>query len=106
MIYILYDFEQINVKINSLQMKQWSTLRHWVNYVQYKRSVVDYYRLDVKATEHECHNRMYRLEDGDREVIDLEFSNTPQKLKGEYFWMHMKVLNQKYCIQSFMEIQI
>ena len=66
-------------------MEQWSILSNIVNYVQYNRNPRDYYSLEVKALEQKNHRNIYdRLKEEDRQVIELDFGDTPDKLKGEY----------------------
>ena len=48
---VVNDFEKININLNTLQTEQWSTLSNVINYVQYNRNPVDYYKLDIKALE-------------------------------------------------------
>ena len=80
---IVNDFEKINVNINISQMEQWSILNNVMNNVQYNRSPNDYYKLDIRALEPKNNNRIYdSLEEDDRQVIDLDFTETPVKLKG------------------------
>ena len=66
-------------------MEQWSILSNVINYVQYNRNPIDYYKLDVRALELKNHRKIYDwLEEEDRQVIELDFGNTPDKLKEEY----------------------
>ena len=66
-------------------MEQWSILSNVINYFQYKRNHIDYYKLDVKALEPKNHKRIHkRLEEEDRQVIDLEFSEAQEMLKRQY----------------------
>ena len=52
-----------------------------MNYVQYNRNPIDF-KLGVKTLEPKNHKRIYeRLEEDDRQIIDLEFGETAEKLK-------------------------
>ena len=57
----------IGKKITS-QMEQWSILSQVGNYVQYDRNPKDFYDLDD------------RLKEEDRQVLELDFGNNPDKL--------------------------
>ena len=51
---IINDFEKIHMNIN-ISQKQWSILINVINYVQYKRHPIDYYKLDIKALKPKNH---------------------------------------------------
>ena len=56
-----------------------------IDYIQHSKNPMDYYKLDVKALKNKNQQRICdRLEEEDRQVIDQEFGETPEKLKGEY----------------------
>ena len=64
-------------------MEQWSILGNVVNYVQYDRNPKDFRTLDVKALDQKNHRKIYdRLKKEDRQVIEIDFGDTPDKLKG------------------------
>ena len=66
-------------------MEQWSILSNIVNYVHYDRNPKNFYDLDVKAVDQKDHRKIYdRLKDEDRQVLELDFCNNPDKLQGEY----------------------
>ena len=66
-------------------MQQWSILINIVHYVQYDRNPRDYYNLEVKALKQKNHRKIHnRLQEEDKAVTELDFGNTPDKLKGEY----------------------
>ena len=70
-------------------MQQWSIVSNIVNYVQYDRNPWDFYNLDVKAIDQEKHKKICdRLKEEDRQVIEIDFSDIPDKLKGEYLDMY------------------
>ena len=81
------DFNKVNV-ITS-QMEQWSILSNIVNYVQYDRNPRDFYTLDIKALGQKNHRKIYkRLIEEDRQVIEIDFGGTPDKLLGEHLDMY------------------
>ena len=70
-------------------MEQWPLLRNVFNYIQYNGNLRDYFKLDIKELEEKNHRKMYsRLKKEVRQVIDLGFDNTPDKLKGKYLDMY------------------
>ena len=76
-------------------MEKWSILSNIVNYVQYDRDHRDYHNLEVKALEQKNHMKTYeRLKGEDRQVIELDFGNTPDKLKGKYLDMYDRVRSE------------
>ena len=81
----MIGFEKIDVNINTSQMEQWSILANILNYVQYNRNPIDYFKVDIRALEPRSHRRIYdKFKKEDRWVIYLNFGDTPDKLKGEY----------------------
>ena len=66
-------------------MKQWSILSNIVNCVQYNRNPRAFYSLDIRAIDQKNHRKIYtRLQEGDRQVLGLDFGDTTDKLRGEY----------------------
>ena len=46
---------------------------------------MDNYKLDVKTLQLEIYERIYdKLDKNDRQVVDIDFSDTPERLKREY----------------------
>ena len=68
----------------TLQMKKWSILRNVVNYKQYDRHPKYFYELDVKAIDHKSHKKIYDRFKEDRQILELDFGNSPEKLRGDY----------------------
>ena len=72
-------------------MEQWLRLSDRTNYDQYNRNSVDYHKQNVRALEPKYHNGIYsKLEENNRQVIDLGFSDISEKL-NESIWMYVKV---------------
>ena len=70
-------------------MEQWSILSNVVNFVQYGRNPRDFYSLDIEALDQKNHRKIYdRLKEVDKQVIEINFGDTPDKLKGEYLDMY------------------
>ena len=69
-------------------MEQWSILSNVVNCIQFDRDPKNSYDLDVKAIYQKSHRKIYdRLKEEDRQILELDFGNNPDKLRGEYLNM-------------------
>ena len=68
------------------QMEQWSILSNVLNYVQHSRFNSMNHTLDVKAM-----NRYKSKPDVNREVKELDFGATPQKLQEEYMDIYERI---------------
>ena len=64
-------------------MEQWSILSNVVNYIQYNRHPKNFYNLNIRAVNKEKYKRKRNIEDK-RQMLDLDFGDTPEKLKEEY----------------------
>ena len=99
---IIKEFDRENI-ITS-QMEQWSILSNIVNYVPYDRNPRDFYNLDIKVIDWKYHRKIYdRIKEEDREVIEIDFGDTPDKLKGEYLDMHDGVKSEMLSTTKFDE---
>ena len=97
---IINEFDRNNI-ITS-QMEQWSLPSNIVNCVQYDRNPRDYYNLEVKALEQKNHRKIYyRLKEEDKQIIELYFGDTPDKLKEEYLDMYDAVRSEVLCNTKF-----
>ena len=65
------------------QMEKWSISSNIVNYVQYNRHPKDFYNLDIRAVDQKRHKEIYNKEEEERQILELDFGNTPDKLKGK-----------------------
>ena len=59
----------------------------YVSYIQYDRHPKDYHDLDIKAVDLTGHKKIFNKEE-EKQMLDLEFGNTPEKLKEEYLDMY------------------
>ena len=85
-------------------MEQWLILTNVVNYVQYNRNPTDFYDLDIKAIDQKSHRKIYdRLKEEDRQVLELDFGDSPDKLKGEYIDMSEGVKSEVFSTTKFDE---
>ena len=59
-----------------------------VNYIQYDRYPTYFYDLDVKTIDLKSHRKIHDIfMEEDRQMLDLDFGNTPEKLRGHYLDM-------------------
>ena len=66
-----------------------SILRNAINYVQYNRNLRDYFKLDIRELEKRNHGKVYdMLIEEDRQFIELDFGDLPDKLKEKYLDMY------------------
>ena len=97
---IINEFNRANIIIS--QLEQWTILSNVVNYVQYDRNPRNYYNLEVKALEQKNNRNLYdRSKDGDRQDIELDFGDTPDRLKGENLDMYNGVISEVLCTTKF-----
>ena len=81
---IVCKAERDNTRIS--QMQQWSILSTIVNYVQYNRHPKNFYILDIRAIDQKRPKKIYNKEE--RQILELDFGDTPEKLKEEYLDMY------------------
>ena len=72
------------------QMKQLSILSNVVNYIKYDRHPKNFYNLDIKAIDQKSHKKIHNKAEK-RQMLELDFGNTPEKLKGEYLDMYEEI---------------
>ena len=97
---ITIKVEKDNIIIS--QMQQWSIISNVVNYVQYNRHPQNYYDLDIKAGDSKSHKKIYNKEEK-RQMLELDFGNTPEKLKGEYLDMDEGIQSEAISTTRFDE---
>ena len=66
------------------QMEQWSILHNMVNYIRYDKHPKNFHNLDIKTTDQKNYKG---------QIVELDFGDTSEKLKGEY--LDMYEFNQK-----------
>ena len=83
-------------------MEQWSVLSIIVNYIQYDRHPKNYYDLDIKAVNSESQKKIFNKEEK-RPMLDLDFVDTPEELKGEYLDMYKGIQSEVISTTRFSE---
>ena len=84
------------------QMEQLSILSNVVNYVQYNRHPKYIHNLNIRAVEQKRHKKIYNKEE-ERKILELDFGDTPEKLKGEYFNMYKGIQSEVISTTRFDE---
>ena len=64
-------------------MEQWSILSNVVNYIQYDKHPRNFHSLNISAVKKEKCKRHSNIKEV-LDVLELDFGDTPEKLKGEY----------------------
>ena len=75
------------------QMEQWSILSNVINYIQYDRHPRNFYNPNIRDVNKEKYKRKSNIEEMERQMLELDFGDMPEKLKEEYLDMYA-------CIQS------
>ena len=65
-------------------MEQVSILSNMVNYKQYDRHPENFYNLNIRAANKEKYKRKSNIEEEERQRLELDFGDMPEKLKEEY----------------------
>ena len=77
------------------QMEQQSILSNVLNYIQYDRNATILYELNVKAIYQKNDRKIYdKLKEEDRQELELDFGDNPDKLRGEYLDMYEGVQSE------------
>ena len=65
-------------------MEQWSILSNIVNYIQYHKHPKNFHNLNIWAVNKEKYKIKSNAENEERQMLELDFGDTPEKLKEEY----------------------
>ena len=65
-------------------MEQWSVLNNVVNFIQYDRHPKNFHNLNISAVNKEKYKSNSSIEEEERHVLELDFKDTLENLKGEY----------------------
>ena len=84
-------------------MEQWSVLSNVVNYIQQDRQPKNFLNLNVNTVNKEKYKRNSNIEEEERHVLELDFGDTPEKLKGEYFDVYKGIQSEILSTSKFDE---
>ena len=79
---IVNNTEKIETLLS--QMEQWSILSNVINCVQHDRHPKKDYNLNIRAVNKEKCKKVSCMKDEERQMLELDFGDTPEKLKEEY----------------------
>ena len=79
---IVNNVEKVETVLS--QMEQWLILSNVVNYVQYDKHPRNFHSLSISAVNKEKHKRNSNIKEEESDLLELDFGDTPEKLKGEY----------------------
>ena len=65
-------------------MEQWSILSNVVNYIQCDKHPKNFYNLNIRAVNKEKCKRKSTIQKEERQMLELDFGDTPEKLMEEY----------------------
>ena len=82
-------------------MEQWSIRNNVVNCVQYDRNPRDFYNIDVKVIDQKIYVRLKE----DRQIIEVDFGDILDKLKGDFLDMYDVVKSEVLGTICLMRIQ-
>ena len=83
-------------------MEQSSILSNVINYVQYDWNLREFYNKDFKAIDLKNHEKIYdKFKEEDRQIIELDFGDTLDRLKEEYLDMYEGVKSQVLSTTKF-----
>ena len=75
-------------------MEQWSVLSNIFNYMQYTRHPNNFHNLNIRAVSKKKYKRKSDMESGERHMLELDFGDTPEKLKEEYLYMYKGIQSE------------
>ena len=70
-------------------MEHWSILSDIAKYVQHDKDQRTFHDLNVNALDYRNHKKLCaKLKEEERETLDMDFSDSPHKLKRKYLDMY------------------
>ena len=82
------------------QMEQWLILSNVVNHIQCNRHPKIFYNLSIPAVNKEKHKRRSNMEEA-RQMLELDFGDTPGKLKEEYLDIYNGIQSETLSTTRF-----
>ena len=62
----------------------------------------NFYDLDVKTIDQKCHRKIYvNFTEKDRQILELDFGDTPERLKGDYLDIYKGILSEVISTTRF-----
>ena len=85
-------------------MEQWSILSNIVNYIQYNKHPKSFHNLNIRAVNKQKYERKSNTENEERQMLELDFGDMPEKLKEEYLDVYEGIQSEILCTTRFDEI--
>ena len=85
------------------QMEHWSILSNVVNCIQYDWHPKNFLNLNIRAVSKEKYNRKSNVESEERQMFELDFGDTPEKLKEEYLDVYERIQSEILSTTRFDE---
>ena len=82
-------------------MEQWSILSNVVNYIQYNIHQRNFHNLNISAVNKEKYKRNSNIEEEEKHLLELDFGDTPEKLKEEYLDVYKGIQSEKWSTTRF-----
>ena len=86
------------------QMEEWSILSNIVNNVQYDTHSKNFHNLDIRPIDQKNYKKINSKKEEEQHIVELDFGNIPEKLKGEYLDMYegnqSEVLSTTRCDEN------
>ena len=84
-------------------MEQWLILTNVVNYVQYDKHIRNFHTLNISTVNKEKYKRNSSKEEEKKHAFNLDFGDTPDKLKVEYLDVYEGIQSKTLSTTSFDE---
>ena len=84
-------------------MEWWSMLSNIVNYIQYNRQSKNFHNLNIRDVSKEKHKGKWNVENEERQMLELDFGDKPEKLKEEYFDVYEGIQSEILSTTKFDE---
>ena len=84
-------------------MEQWSILGNVVKYIQYDKHPKNFHNLNISVVHKERSKGNSHIEEEERHMLDLDYGDIPEKLKGEYLDMYKGIQSEILSTTRFDE---
>ena len=85
------------------QMEQWSILGNVIKYIQYDKHPKNFHNLNISTVHKESSKGNSNIEIEERHMLELDFGDTQEKLKGEYLDMYKGIQSEILSTNRFDE---
>ena len=82
-------------------MEQSSILSNVLNYIQYGKHPKNYHSLSITTVNKEKYRRNSYIKEEERDMLELDFGHTPNRLKEEYLDVYKGILSETSSTTRF-----